>query len=892
MMAPFFGYNKRTGQKAFDLFKLISIFLYLIFYLYAPSFAFAVSPDKKDKKQVLVVHSYHIGDAWTGEVMNGIRDVLNKQSNLEVFIEYLDAKRYFGKAYFENMKQVYRDKYKNRGIDVIIISDDEAFDMLLEIRPECFPNVPVAVCGLNKDLKIISDITSTYAVVEGHDGISSTIDLILSIQTDVETVFFVSDDSKTGKSQLQTVRHFQPAYKEKVRFKYLSGMRMEELQAALRKLPKKSAVFNLAFIKDPSGRVYSIKDSSKIIGNSASVPVYRSWGFQPDTGIIGGHIDTGFVHGKRTAQIALKLLNHEKTIKIPSIQKVDRLYMFDYKVMNRFNIGLKDVPQDSVIYNKPFFVFEKYRWQIISIVILVIVQALLMGFVFINREKRKQAEEDLRKSYDYLKHLTDSITDAVFSVKMPERTVEWTNDSYQVLGYEPEECVGKSTEKFYSNSEDYQSFGALLADASQSDKKVLSAETLLRRKNGEVFPAEISASVYRVGGEVISVTSLVRDITERKKVEEALKNSEKKFRNLMEQSPFSIQIIKPDGRVDQFNKAFMKLWGIPEESLPEVLEKYNVFENEEADKLGVIPLIEKAFSGETVILPEIEYDASRTMENLEIVSTDSKKVWIQVRLYPIKNSKGEVVNVVFIEENITDRKQSEKEIFRYHERLKALASQLTLTEEKERRRIAADLHDHIAQSLVLARIQIASAKKAAADDGLAAKLDEISETLREAVQDTRHLMFELSPPAMHQIGLGAAVSDWLEEFEKRYGIKTAFFDNIEQSYRKTLDDNVRAILFRNVRELLINVAKHAQANQVSVSMETTRGGALKTVIQDNGIGFDHSSSENQNVKSEEGFGIFSIKERMADLGGTLKIESQPGKGCRAILTVPLGQKSE
>jgi PAS domain S-box-containing protein len=414
----------------------------------------------------------------------------------------------------------------------------------------------------------------------------------------------------------------------------------------------------------------------------------------------------------------------------------------------------------------------------------------------------------------------------------------------------------------------------------------LSAEALLRRKNREFFPAEIRSTVYRKDGEVVSVTSLVRDITERKKVEEALKDSEEKFRNLMEQSPFSIQIIKPDGRVDQFNKAFMDLWGISEETLPEVLEKYNVFEDEEAKKLGVMPLIEKACRGETVILPEIEYDAHRTMENLEIVSTGSKKVWIKVRLYPIKNSNGEVVNVVFIEEDITDRKQAEREILRYHERLKALASQLTVTEEKERRRIAADLHDHVGQSLALARMQIDSAKKSAADDRLAARLDEISENLRKAIHDTRHLIFDLSPPAMHQIGLGAAVSEWLEEqIEKRYGIKTEFFDNIEQRYRKTLDDNVRAILFRNVRELLINVVKHAQANQVSVSMEITDG-ALKTVIQDNGIGFDQSS-EIQNVKSEEGFGLFSIKERMADLGGALKIESQPGKGCKAVLTVPL-----
>ena len=142
---------------------------------------------------------------------------------------------------------------------------------------------------------------------------------------------------------------------------------------------------------------------------------------------------------------------------------------------------------------------------------------------------------------------------------------------------------------------------------------------------------------------------------------------------------------------------------------------------------------------------------------------------------------------------------------------------------------------------------------------------------------------------MHEIGLSAAVSEWLEEqIEERYGIKTEFFYNIDEAHKKVLDENVRAILFRNVRELLTNVVKHAHANRVSVSMEHTDG-FLKIVVQDDGIGFDYSS-EFQRVKSEGSFGLFSIQERMADMGGTFEIISEPGKGCKAILKVPLGEK--
>ncbi|NQT68042.1 MAG: transporter substrate-binding domain-containing protein [Desulfobacteraceae bacterium] len=250
-----------------------------------------------------------------------------------------------------------------------------------------------------------------------------------------------------------------------------------------------------------------------------------------------------------------------------------------------------------------------------------------------------------------------------------------------------------------------------------------------------------------------------------------------------------------------------------------------------------------------------------------------------------RTSELETTNIS-LETEIDERKQAEKKILEYQQRLKALASQLTVTEETERHRIAADLHDHVGQSLALARMQIAAASKSVSDDGLAAKLDDVSETLLRTVQDVRHLMFDLSSPTMHELGLRPAISEWLEEqIEKRCGIKTKFFDDIGDRHKIALDENVRAILFRNVRELLTNVVKHAQANQVSVSMEHVDD-VLRIIVQDDGVGFD-DSSEPQTVKPEGGFGLFSIKERMADMGGTLEIEFQPGKGCTAVLSVPL-----
>ena len=138
---------------------------------------------------------------------------------------------------------------------------------------------------------------------------------------------------------------------------------------------------------------------------------------------------------------------------------------------------------------------------------------------------------------------------------------------------------------------------------------------------------------------------------------------------------------------------------------------------------------------------------------------------------------------------------------------------------------------------------------------------------------------------MHEIGLPSAISEWLEsQIENKYSLITEVIDNIPRDRRKTLDSNARTILYRNVRELIVNVVKHAQANKVSVRLED-RNTAMRIIIEDDGIGFDRRAVIQAGSKFG-GFGLFSIEELMSDLGGDLKIVSEPGKGCTAILSAP------
>ena len=136
---------------------------------------------------------------------------------------------------------------------------------------------------------------------------------------------------------------------------------------------------------------------------------------------------------------------------------------------------------------------------------------------------------------------------------------------------------------------------------------------------------------------------------------------------------------------------------------------------------------------------------------------------------------------------------------------------------------------------------------------------------------------------MNEIGLGAAISEWLEEHvQKRHELEIDFVDTCG---KVALNEDVRAILFRSVRELLSNVVKHAQASKVCVGLIKT-GSQLTIAVQDDGVGFNFFKVFGM-TRTQGGFGLFSIQERMADLGGGFKVQSEPGKGCLVELVVSL-----
>jgi len=231
---------------------------------------------------------------------------------------------------------------------------------------------------------------------------------------------------------------------------------------------------------------------------------------------------------------------------------------------------------------------------------------------------------------------------------------------------------------------------------------------------------------------------------------------------------------------------------------------------------------------------------------------------------------------------IAERKRAEERVKAHQQRLRSLGAELAVAEEQERRRIAVGLHDNVVQTLALAKTKLEglAARKSAAQ--ISQAILEIRGLVDQSVHDTRSLLFDLSPVALYELGFEPAVESLLERIQAAHRLATRFRTD---GLPKPMTNDVRVVLFRGVREVVQNVVKHAQARSVGVSVGRD-GETILVEVQDDGVGFDTEKVLSVH-DAARGFGLFDVRERLDYLGGSLTIQSEPGKGTTATLRAPL-----
>lgn len=222
---------------------------------------------------------------------------------------------------------------------------------------------------------------------------------------------------------------------------------------------------------------------------------------------------------------------------------------------------------------------------------------------------------------------------------------------------------------------------------------------------------------------------------------------------------------------------------------------------------------------------------------------------------------------------------------RYKGQLRSLALELALTEQRERKRLAAELHDRIGQALAVSKMKLGALRAPVAPETRAEMIEDAGRLIDQTIQDTRTLTFELSPPMLYELGLEPAL-DWLvESLRARHGIEAVF---VTDGDPKPLEQDISGLLFHCVQELMFNAVKHGSPRRVKVSSRRV-GGEIRIDVEDDGRGFD-PTQVGSTWRSPHGFGLFSIRERLTPLGGRIEVASRPGQGTRVSLAAALLSK--
>jgi len=357
-------------------------------------------------------------------------------------------------------------------------------------------------------------------------------------------------------------------------------------------------------------------------------------------------------------------------------------------------------------------------------------------------------------------------------------------------------------------------------------------------------------------------------IAERKKAKKKLKASESEYRTLLENLPQKVFLKDENSVYISCNENYARDLKI---KAHEIVGKtgYDFFPKE---------LAEKYRADDRRIMK-----SGKTEDINEKYIQDGREVIVHTIKTPVRDKEGNVAGILGIFWDITAQRRAQKRLLAYQKRLRDLTSEMSLTEERERKRLAIELHDQVTQNLILFKINLGELRDKGLLGELVEPLDEIYKHLNRIIGDMRSLTFDLGSPTLYELGLEAAVREYLnEEIQQKHGIKTEFEDDAQA---KPLDGDVCAILYRAVRELLINVVKHAQAQHVKVSICKDNDN-IRINVSDDGVGFK-PSIEGFGSGKTAGFGLFSIRERLSYLGGSVEIESKPGEGTRITLVAPI-----
>ena len=478
--------------------------------------------------------------------------------------------------------------------------------------------------------------------------------------------------------------------------------------------------------------------------------------------------------------------------------------------------------------------------------------------------ERKKADEELRKSEEKYRSLVENINAVIYAADVKGRITYLSPAIESFYGHSPAE-FGDAHFSFFVHKEDLPMAMDSFRKALSGKNQILEFRTVLPW-SGEVRWSRVYNRPISDGDRVVGVHGVLIDVTERKRMEEALRDSEKRYRLLAENVTDVIWVTDMNWRRVYVSPSGERLTGrnIGEAMTQNIQESLTPASRETAKRV---------FARQLAIEKRRKKDLRRSWTlQLEVVRQDGSTVWTEDRVTFLRDTEGRPTGCLGVTRDISERKQAE-------DALRTLSHRLVEVQETERRQIARELHDEIGQALTGLKLLLETANRPSGRN-MRSRLAESRVLINELMARVQDMSLDLRPAMLDDLGLVPALLWHFERYTAQTGVQVLFE---HKGMQRRFTPEIETAVYRIVQEGLTNVARHAQVGEVMVRLSVGRG-VLTVQIEDHGGGFDSERA----LSDGTSHGLNGMRERAALLGGRLRIDSSPGAGTRLLARFPTG----
>jgi PAS domain S-box-containing protein len=480
--------------------------------------------------------------------------------------------------------------------------------------------------------------------------------------------------------------------------------------------------------------------------------------------------------------------------------------------------------------------------------------------------RQKQLLSELAQDLADQAQLLELAHDAIFVHDMEGRIIYWNRGAEITYGYSRDEVVGKISHEVLKTVFPHSLVkvtGDLLGTGRWEGEL---AHTT--KQGGRIMVESRWALRTTEKDRPVAILEIDRDITQRKQAELRMMEARRYAESIVETVQVALLVLSPELKVRSANKTFYETFC----TTPQQTEGRSIFElgNGQWDIPELRVLLQEILPKNTSFE---DFDVEREFENIGL-----RTMLLNARRLYRRGGKTQLILLSM--QDITPLRLQQQRIREDQERIASLTEELLMAEERERRRIAVNLHDTIGQILAFSKREIGMAQKTAPAE-ISQNLAKVKNQISNAIKQTRDLTFELSPQTLYSFGLEAALEELAEKFSAEHGPNC--YLHSDDKY-KPMTEQLKVLLYRCVRELLMNIAKHANAKNVHIHIRRT-GTDIEITVGDDGRGFDPATLES--AANAKKFGLASIRERLKRLGGQFSIQSGKGTGSKVMMTAPL-----